>query len=266
MFWMSLAIADPGCADRSTPRELDALLESAERDLGELDSDGFLEQTADLPRVLSCLEDPLTSRQAARVHRAFGLRAFLGRQEAGAREAFAAARHADPDYVFPFWLVPERHAIRQLYADATPTEAVLPVLPARAGELRFDGAPIDERPQLRPVVVQVLDADGKVAATGWLRPTDPLPPYEPTHPVLPPLIGPSRTVRTGLLVTAGLSTLVAGGAYGWAGLANRDFQKAADRDSLFGSQRRANTLVTTSAIAGGTAVVSLTGAFLVGRF
>ena len=43
------------------------------------------------------------------------------------------------------------------------------------------------------------------------------------------------------------------------------FQAATDRDTLMSSQRSANAFVYTSAISGGVAVASLTGAFLVGR-
>lgn len=264
--WMASAAAGSGCEAPIGIDTLEAQLEQAERALGDLNSDGFLSQTADLAARVECVEGAVPPKVAAHVHRVFGLRAYLGRQDADARAAFSSARAVDPDYVFPFWLLPERHAIREVYAEAEPDLAVLPVLPARNGELRFDGRPIDERPQLRPTVVQVLGNDGAVVATRWLRPADGLPPYDASRPVLPPLIGSKRTLRTTLLVSGIAAGVLAAGSYGVAGVANAGFQKAENRDEVFGNQRLANAMVYTSGISGGVAVVSLTGAFLVGRF
>ncbi|MEZ4319861.1 MAG: hypothetical protein R3F61_20290 [Myxococcota bacterium] len=267
ILWVgSVAVAATPCAERPSPGELEAVLEAAERALGDLDSDGFLEKTTDLATRVACLEGVLDPRQVARIHRAFGLRAWLARQEPDARAAFSSSRNADPDYVFPFWMVPESHALRELYSEADPAPGAVPVIPAREGMLWFDGAEGDVRPLLRPVVVQLVEPDGSVERSAWLRPTDPLPPYESTHPVLPPLVGAPRTLRTGLLVSSAAFALTAVAAYGGAALANTDFQKASDRDALFGSQRRANNLVVTSGITGGVAVASFTGALLVGRF
>lgn len=261
---VAMALAAP-CAERGNAEALSARVEQAEKQLGDLDSDGFLQKTNDLSVRVECLAEALSPVQAAELHRTFGLRAYLGQQTEDAKDAFSSARAADPDYVYPFWLVPERHEIRELYGAAEPDLAVLPVLPAKSGSLRFDGVEGTERPMFRPTVVQVFDDEGQVQASAWLRPTDALPPYEEARPVLPPLIGASRTARTTLLVSSGVAVVTAGAAYGLSGLANSRFRDATDRESLFSTQRSANTFVYTSAISGGVAVATLTGAFLVGR-
>jgi len=261
---LAAALAAP-CPTREAPEMVLGRVDEAEKRLADLDSDGFLERTADLSTLVTCLQAPLSPDQSAKLHRAFGLRAYLGRQADDAKLAFASARAADPDYVFPFWLVPERHEIRELYAAADPSLAVRPVLPAKDAVLRFDGVESTERPMFRPTVVQVVDEQGEVEASAWLRPTDALPAYDEARPVLPPLIGASRTARTTMLATSGVGVLTAGVTYGLAGMANQRFVEAGDRDTLLKAQRTANTYVYTSAISGGVALASLTGAFLVGR-
>ncbi|MCB9694425.1 MAG: hypothetical protein H6736_21660 [Alphaproteobacteria bacterium] len=260
-----LAVALGATCDTTSPEALEARVEEAERAFGDLASDRFLELTASLAQDVACLEGTVTPTMAAHFHRAFGLRAYLGRQEGDTRAAFASARLADPGYVFPFWLLPEQHALRQLYAESEPDPAVLPVLPPREGSLFMDGVASTERPQLRPTLVQVLDADGAVQASAWLRATDAMPPYTPTRPVLPPLVGNLRAFRTVLLTTSVASAAVAAGTYGVAGLANARFQGASDRDTLLGSRRLANSMVGTSAVGLGVSVTTFTGALLVGR-
>ena len=261
----TLSLAATPCPEPLTPDALTVQLEAAQRDLGDLDSDGFLDKTADLAQRLPCLAGVLTPPQAARLHQVFGLRAWLGRQTGDARAAFASSKASDPDYVFPFWLLPPSHELRDVYAEAEPDLAILPVLPAKAGDLYFDGVPATVRPQLRPVVLQITDADGKVLTSTWLRPADGLPPYEATRPVLPPLIGSARTLRTGLLTASVVGAVVAAGAYGTAGLANRGFNKARDRDGVFDNQRLANGMVITSGVGAGVAVIAISAAFVVGR-
>lgn len=263
--FIALALAAAPCPAPLTPEALMVELEAAQRDLGDLDSDGFLDKTADLAQRLPCIDGVLTAPQAARLHQVFGLRAWLGRQSGDARAAFASSKAADPDYVFPFWLLPPSHELRDVYAEADPDLAILPVLPPRDGELIFDGVVATVRPQLRPVVLQITDGDGKVVTSTWLRPADGLPAYEATRPVLPPLIGSARTLRTGLLATSVIGAVVAAGAYGTAGLANRGFNKAQTRDGVFGNQRLANGMVITSGVGAGVAVLSLSAAFVVGR-
>ncbi len=254
------------CPEPLSPDGLDQRLEAAERDLGDLDSDAFLADTADLDKQVACLDAPVDAKLAARIHRAFALRSYLGREESQARVTLVSSKAVDPNYVFPFWLLPERHELRDIYAEVPDDRPMLPVLPAKRGELRFDGVPVDDRPQLHPAVVQVLDNEGKVLRSEWVRATDVLPEYDEARPVLPRLAGSARTVRTTLLVTAASTAVLAGASYGVAGIANGRFNNTTSRDTVLSSQRLANTMVTTSAISGGVAVVSFGSAFFVGRF
>ncbi len=267
MWWIwsiGWALAAP-CEEAASLADLEADLEAAERRLGDLDSDAFLDQTADLAPRVACLAEPLEPVRVAHLHRVFGLRAYLARQDADARAAFGAARAADPNYVFPFWLVPERHEIRELYAASEPELTRFPVLPAKNGLLLFDGEETNERPRFRPTLAQVLDDAGAVEATAWLRPTDVMPAYDEARPLLPPLAGGARTVRTTLFASSGAAVVLSGVSYGLAGLANQRFQSAEDRQTVLDSQRQSRIFVTTSAVSGGAAVAALTGAFLVGR-
>jgi hypothetical protein len=266
MWWMLALAWGAPCPEPQALGPLEVELEAAERKLGDLDSDGFLADTADLSARIGCLAEPVEPTRAAHLHRVFGLRAYLARQEEDAKAAFGSARDADPTYVFPFWLVPERHEIRELYAASEPDLTHFPVLPAKSGVLLFDGEESTDRPRFRPTLVQVLDDDGNVVRSAWIRPTDLMPEYDEAHPVLPPLAGGPKAVRTSLFVGSATAAVVSGVSYGLAGVANGRFNNAANNPELLASQRQANTFVTTSAIAGGAAVASLTGALLIGRF
>lgn len=253
------------CPEALSYTSLEARLDEAEHALGDLRSDRFLELTRGLASDVECIDDVLTPPQAAHLHRVFALRAFLGRQEDDTRSAFSASRAADPTYVLPFWLVPEQHTLRGLYAEAVPDPALRPVIPARNAEIRMDGAPTTDRPLLRPVFVQIVDDEGSVATSAWLRPSDAMPAYTPTRPILPPLIGNARTLRRTLLVVAGATAVGAVASYGVAGIQNARFQKATDRETLLGGRRGANSMVGTSIVCAGVSVGSFTGALLVGR-
>jgi len=266
IWWMSAALAAP-CPSSHTVVDLDRQLLSAEAAIGQLQSDRFLTETEDLTQRVACLAEAATPAFAAHVHRVIGMRAFIGRQGDDVAAAFAAARDADPTYVWPETVLPPAHGIRDQLAEAPALDAVRPLPRPRGGELRFDGVASTERPVDRPTIMQVLDPDGGVTASGWLHPNDAALPYDATRPLLPPLPTGPRRVRTSLLLTAAATSTAAVGLYGWASVGPaRTFQEATTLDELTASRRSVNTLVTLSSVSGAVAATSLTSALLFGRF
>lgn len=264
-WFLATALAAP-CPDGLSAQTIDAALFDAESAIGQLQSDRFLTETEDLTLTVACLREPIDASFAAHVHRVVGMRAFIGRQGEDVTGAFSAARAADPTYVWPETILPEGHGLRDQLREAPTLDAVRPLPRPRAGVLRFDGVEGLERPTDRPTVMQVLDADGEVVATGWLHPTDALLPYDARRPVLPPLPTGPRRVRSSLLVAAVTGTVASAGLYGWAAAGpSQGFEKASDLDEILSAQRSTNTLVTLSAVSGSVAVSSLTAALLIGR-
>lgn len=221
--------------------------------------------------ALACLAEPLTPEVAARVHRLFGLSAFVERDAVGARRAFASARRADPTLPSPGAGLPDGHPVRALWAEAD--AASCPGEDGRAD--RWDGRV--DTPACRPGVAQWGDP---VRVTAWVDVGDPLPAprpapasaapsSEPVVAVIQPIPaspppspeGASPPSRRGLTLTlgagAGVGLLAAGGLGLGAALVADDFRtQRHDADELVSLAARANGLGTAALASAGIAVAS----------
>jgi len=249
------------CPAATAPADLAARLDTAEQAFAAFEVDAFSVAMDDAALAVPCLEAVVPPSLAARYHRLVGLDSFVGREEARAERAFAAARSVEPGATLPTTLVPEGHEVHALFErydlGAWRTDTLAP--PA-GGTIVLDGTPGRERPVDWPVLVQIVDSDESVALSAYLFPGDAMPPY-PVDPVW--LRKEARQKRTRLVLfgTAIGSAVASGFVYGLAAASASSFHDDHPdwgTDELDAQRARTNTLVGVSA---GLAVVAVgTGA------
>lgn len=166
--------AEPPC--RTTWAELSPTLDGIDAAWG-FSADTFRAGMTVLEAQLPCLAEALTPERAARVHRAEGLEAFVDRDLDRAREAFAAAKAADPAYTFPVTMVPMGNPVRTLYDASTSGGATVPLPPPASGTVRLDGVVTRARPVDRATLFQLERASAASFETRWLGSADPAPEY-----------------------------------------------------------------------------------------
>ncbi len=150
-------------------QELDAAVETA---FSALNEDALETATADLDQALGCLAQPIPAALAAETHRAFAFSEYVQGDRAGAREAFAAARSIEPGYEIPETLLPPKHPLRALYAEALKPGATGIELP---GAWLVDGLRANALPSDRPAILQRMNDSGLVvfsAHTASIRAAD----------------------------------------------------------------------------------------------
>ncbi len=194
--------------------------------------DGAAFQAADATAIaaLRCLGEPITAQGAAAWHRHVGLSAWLVDDVAGTRAAFRSALTLQPAWRLPEEVAPPNNPLARLYDEAATLGAGPddPIWAETGLQVLIDGGIADALPRERPVVLQLLSADGQVLETRSLAPGDALPPQVHRGPAPTPTVAiPPATEtaaaeraapRRGLLVGAGASALVAGGLYGWSAI------------------------------------------------
>lgn len=209
-----------------------ATLDAAEAAYARVDVEAFEAAVVQARAEVSCLQEAVTPAVAAQLHRLEGLSAFVEDARDRAVTAFAAARSLEPDYSFPSTVVPPGNPVIDQYLARPATSATERLPPPADGKLRLDGRPGEDRPLELPVLLQVIDPEGRPGVTAYLWPGDALP-YTPGRTGSP--------ARTGLriggvgLAAAGLVTLAVGATTGPRG--------AADLDAGFAAARRNDALV-----------------------
>lgn len=164
-----------GCAEAVSIEDVRAHLDAAEAAYVDLDAVGFTTVTDTLVARVPCLAAPIEPVEAARVHRAAGLRAHLDGDVPLLAAAFAAARELDPAYAFPPGFLPDAHPLRDRWATTASTPGPLAPFDAPAeGSLLFDGRALPGRPTDRTTVAQWVGPAGEVRQGSWLAPSDAL--------------------------------------------------------------------------------------------
>jgi hypothetical protein len=271
LFLTAALAADVDCEAPTREADVRATLDEAYASLEGLDITAFKASTDVLDAAIPCLADPLAPKLIAEIHRTKGIRAF---GEAAGR-MWAAARTIDPGYRFPYNLIPDGNPIREAYLAVDVAERTVETLEAPStGDLRFDGYSTVDRPASFPTFAQYVRADGGVAFSRYLQPSDPVPDY-PTGPVAVPdpvpvvpmptpqpvpapqpvAQTPRRSARAPLWLGAGIAAVASGITYGIAGTTKQDFLDPTTPDAdLDGLRSRANTLVIVSGFGAATAV------------
>lgn len=246
----SVALPDGGC--RSTRAELLVSLDGADAAWG-VEEDSFRAAISRLETAIPCLVEPLVPAEAARVHRALGLSAWLARDTAGATAAFAAARAADPTYTFPEAMVPASNPVRRAYEGA-PTEGPSTRLPPPRGQLLLDGVVTRLRVDDRPVVVQIVQHSD--TTTLWVPAGAPV----PTWPAR------GKGLRVPLLIGAGAAAAGAGALYAVAADLRADPPVPTSEDDLQAIGARNHAMVYGAAGLGAAALGLGITAFVVGEW
>ena len=176
----ALQTAAAACPTAAALSELNRDVDRAERAYGTLDLDGFMSSSDALRADLPCLGEPMTRVVAARIHRVEGLRGFVDSDRRAAAQSFAAARSLEPDYRFPEDLVPSGYPEWELYDAIDLTlGGSAKVDPMIDGYILFDGKVGPERPTEWAAIVQIINEEGEVVNTAYLRPGQPMPSYYP---------------------------------------------------------------------------------------
>ena len=269
----SLAFAADPCQTPISAEAMRAALTQAESAFSALDVERFTTTMDDVAFEVPCLSEPADAALAGRLHRLQGIRQFVAQDEQLASEAFAAARAADPSYALPTWLVPDGHAIRDLYGRLPLENGSFDELsPPSVGALAFDGVQGLRRPTSWPTLVQVLDAEGRPVSTAYLFPGDAMPTYDasPTlasAPARTPSRRPGRKVGFTLVGATAAGGVAAGLLYGLASASAADFERDQpdwDAADLKAHRARTNDLVAASgALAATAAGCALTATFIV---
>jgi hypothetical protein len=257
-------------------------LDEAKTAYGNLEVDAFRTALEGARATLPCVTDEVTSHVAAELHRFEGLLAFFDRQPDRSTTAFAAARSIEPNYRFPESLVPAGNPVLKDYAAIDPDSGKIERLPEpMSGRLAIDGRSSTSRSQSFPTVVQLVDEGGRVTATAYLWPGDPVPHYAPKPVVAdtgPDGTGPtgrggsmSRALRTGpdkrFLLGAGVSAAAAAALYAGAFVVHGRYEnEQTPIGSLDGLRAANNGLVLASGVSVAVGASLGTAAFVVGRF
>jgi len=265
---LAAAVAAPAaCPAPLAPAALEASLREAESAWSALDVQRFDGVMDSVALTLPCLDAVVTPSVASRYHLLQGLRLYAAGDERRAVLAFAAARWADRDATVSDALVPEGHAIHELFAsipiDGADTES-LPI--PRGVRLVLDGTERSVRPHDWPTLFQI---EGSDVETVYLLPGEPTPVYPAVHPPVEALPFVHSTPQLVFLGTGAVAAVVSGVFYALAASSAQTFeadQPSWDRADLEAQRAQTNTWAAASGVAGGVAVGGLTLGAISGRW
>lgn len=135
---------------------------------------------------IDCLSEPLTPEAAAAWHRLGGMAAAQAGDSDAALLHFRAATAADKSFILPMTMAPRGSALRTLYTTALtkPPPQLGAVEVPDGHELVVDGVRSSERPVGLPVVLQLLDFNGRVVSTHIVEAGDELPAWRTAAPAV----------------------------------------------------------------------------------
>ena len=219
------AAASAGCDPaEDAAATLERTLTNAEEAWQDADPERFAVEVDRTALAVPCLSTWTPPEQAARLHRAWGLRLYSTEPSASA-QSWAAARAAHPTWDMPQDLLPEGHPERALWSNAPLEGATEPLpIPDKGVEVRIDGNKATERPMFRAGLVQVQQ-DGEITISQVIFPSDPWPSYPSKLPTLPKEGGSKRHAAPLVATTAaGLATA---GLWGATAVAHQRFNSNA---------------------------------------
>lgn len=235
------ADADLPCVGITTVADFAAASAAGEVAFADLDSDALARAQLAGAHALTCLSEPVGTRDAAAFHRMIALAAFTRHNLSDARSEFHAARRLEPGYQIPESVAPPGHPLVALYDEsASADEGELQAVQASSGWIVVDGVRGSPRPIGVSVILQRFDALGKLENSIYLPAKAPLPSW-----AVPPKAVSRKGLHAGF-VAASAGTAVAGGVtYGLA-LATQarfaDLENPVPDSELSSLQTRANGL------------------------
>ncbi len=236
------ADAGPTCVGTTTVADFSAASAAGEAAFADLDSEALGRAQAAGAHALTCLADPVGTKDAAAFHRMIGLAAFTRHDLADARSEFHAARRLEPGYQIPESVAPPGHPLVAIYDEsATADEGDLQAVQASGGGwIVVDGVRGSPRPIGVSVILQRFDALGKLENSVYLPAKASLPSW-----ALPPKAVSRKGLHTGLIAGTAGAAVAGGVTYGLALAAHgqfEDLQNPVPDSELPGLQSRANAL------------------------
>ncbi len=250
------------CEETTILVQLASSARAGEAAFANLDAEGLLTQsTLARTKLLPCVGQVLTTREAAAFHRLMALEAFINADEGRVVREFHAARKLDPGYAFPADVAGDGHPLLALYekaADAHDGEAQ-PVYPPEGGWVLVAGVRNAARYAQTPVVIQVFAPSGALLETRYVQSEEALPrwgvnPFGLTAEDIGIQQAP-RDPRPWFIAVA--ATFVASGIlYAAAMNAKAKFQNPATLDAqLEGYASRANSLGAVAIASAGAGII-----------
>lgn len=146
-------------------------LEAAELAYANIDEDGLSAVATALGQELSCVTRVVTPEEAAAIHQAEGLRAFLANELDDAQACFARSNGLQPKRPLPADIAPAGSRLATLLAAATSSPSMetgrLALGPGLTSYV--DGWKGAYFPAHGPYVLQITDAGGAVLWSGYIR-------------------------------------------------------------------------------------------------
>jgi hypothetical protein len=197
------------CAEATSARQIEELLDQAERAFTELHIETFIARTDEVRDRLPCLEEVPSQTLVARLHRNEGLRLF-GERNVDSVRAFAAARSLEPDFRFPADMVPADSPILADWSAMDLAAGWSVLLPEpEEGTVFVDGTASRVLPRAWPALVQLVDGSDAPQLSVYLRYSDQPPDYGVRN-------SKRMAKRLPLLIVTGATALTAAAAYGGA--------------------------------------------------
>jgi hypothetical protein len=217
--------------------------------------------------MLPCLMEAVPAGTVADLHRTLGLRAFGDRDPDGASREFAAARLVEPGYRLGPLIAPPGHPITDAYvALDLKDQSWAAFAESPTGTILVNGTSSRRRPRDLPVLLQVVNYDGHIEHSLYLRPTDAVPVWLVEAPDWVGK-GNAHRLRRATLQAAAATAAASGVLYVLAARTEaRYLDDGTPYAQLESLRARANTLTLASGTAGAVAVVAGTGAYLVFRW
>lgn len=239
------------CSEPSTPDEVAAAAQAVEDAFVALDPSAFQAAWSDVTLRSGCISAPLSPDQAAKVHTAGALVAFLDDDEVRTITSFQAALGAAPGLELPADI--ERgHPIRMeiRLAEKLPRNLAKPLQPADGEALLVDGHLSNSFVPEQPVLIQRLQGS-QVIDSALVPLGTPLPSWAPLAPErLPP------EVRRRVWLGGASLTSTAAALTTWA-VAFRSHQQFLDTETNYSLlpelEQRANRFSTAAIISGAAA-------------
>ena len=196
-----------GCETGVPFSAIDALLRSQEVSFASLELDSFQVSFSQMEGQLSCVNERISTADAARIHRMTGIALFTEKKNDQAARAFAAARLLDPAWGFPE-SIPEGIALRKVWESSLAEQKTEVVAIGLPGNWVVDGVVSTRRPSDWPALLQE-ERRGSVYSTQYLppgqKPTQATPPRSPATAPLAIAAGTAARGGVATLVIAGIN-------------------------------------------------------------
>lgn len=257
---LALSAVAAECPAPVPATELVGKLAEAEAAYEQLDVAKFRDAMDETVLMVPCLDEILGARQASRLHTLTGLARFVEGQDDRAEQSFAAARATSGGGEVLRRLVPEGHAVWDLYG-AIPLNAAphAHLAEPSEGTVHLDGLETLQRPERWSTLFQYR---GETSTTAYLFPGDAPPAYPAKVPAVvttTPVPEPPATrepkgskvpgwIAVGVGGAAATGLAVAGAVRESAFLKATDPLTQADADA---ASRGVNTTYSLAAVVGG---------------